>query len=97
MKPHWEWMHEEWMSDFKFWLETYYEFKMLARKNIENEMNGYYISMMKTSDKMIKKLSSLYKKQYGSNPNLRGVRKNAEETAENQFRRTYKSNVSGAR
>lgn len=70
-KPHWEKLHDGWVSDFKFWVEQKSFFVEMARKHPGEKR---WHEVIKGLEKLISREQKRYKEIYGVRFNINRVR-----------------------
>ncbi len=74
-KPHWQKLHDGWVSDFMFWLEQRWFFIKLLRKHPGNKQ---YMTIIRSVEVAINDCQKAYKKIYGTRFNVRDIKEETE-------------------
>lgn len=72
--PHWVFLHDEWIKDFKDWYEQPQRIIELIRKHPEDNMTESLKDVLETIHWKIKQLKKEYKTIYGTSFNTRGLK-----------------------
>ena len=74
IKPHWEFLYDCWIEDFKFELEQIQSLMLMLRKHPDDEMGVMFREMIGVCKKRLSRMVSTYEKIYGGKPNLKAMR-----------------------
>lgn len=73
-KPHWEKQHDWWMADFVHILECICQLKEMLMRHPDDAIGEILRSMLRDTEKWLKREKNRYKRIYGSFPKLKDLK-----------------------